>query len=132
MVFKGRGLTDRIEILGGELNAFTDREIVAFEVKSVYSKMPKILPYFLDMIFGPTFPSDELTQERKVVIQEIKEDLNDHEILAYLSGKMKMFHIKILPGDRVSIEMTPYDLTKGRITYRQKGGQSPMGQVGGQ
>jgi translation initiation factor IF-1 len=41
-----------------------------------------------------------------------------HEIHAHLSGKMRMNRIKILPGDKVTIEMTPYDLTKGRITYR--------------
>lgn len=44
---------------------------------------------------------------------------NGHEILAHLSGKMRMFKIKILPGDRVLVEMSPYDLTKGRIIYRQ-------------
>jgi len=43
---------------------------------------------------------------------------NGHEILGYLSGKMRMYRIKILPGDRVKVEMTPYDLTKGRIVYR--------------
>ncbi|NCN07363.1 translation initiation factor IF-1 [Candidatus Falkowbacteria bacterium] len=43
---------------------------------------------------------------------------NGHEILAHLSGKMRMFNIRILPGDKVKIQMTPYDLTKGRITYR--------------
>lgn len=42
------------------------------------------------------------------------------EILAHISGKMKMFHIRILPGDRVQVEMSPYDLTKGRIVYRYK------------
>ncbi len=41
-----------------------------------------------------------------------------HEILAHLAGKMRMFNIRILPGDRVKIQMTPYDLTKGRIIYR--------------
>jgi translation initiation factor IF-1 len=41
-----------------------------------------------------------------------------HEILAHLSGKMRMFNIRLLPGDRVKVQMTPYDLTKGRITYR--------------
>lgn len=45
---------------------------------------------------------------------------NGHELLAHVSGKMRMFYIKILPGDRVAIEMSPYDLTKGRITYRYK------------
>lgn len=43
---------------------------------------------------------------------------NGHEILAYLSGKMRMFKIRLLPGDKVKIEMTPYDLNHGRITYR--------------
>jgi len=43
---------------------------------------------------------------------------NGHEILAHLSGKMRMFKIRILPGDKVKIQMTPYDLTKGRIIYR--------------
>jgi len=41
-----------------------------------------------------------------------------NEILAHLSGKMRMYRIKILPGDKVKIEISPYDLTKGRITYR--------------
>ncbi len=45
---------------------------------------------------------------------------NGHIILAHISGKMRMHYIKILPGDKVTIEMTPYDLTKGRITYRHK------------
>lgn len=43
---------------------------------------------------------------------------NGHEILAHLSGKMRMNKIRLLPGDRVRVEMSPYDLTKGRITYR--------------
>lgn len=45
---------------------------------------------------------------------------NGHEIIAHISGKMRMNYIKILPGDRVKVEMSPYDLTKGRITYRYK------------
>ena len=43
---------------------------------------------------------------------------NGHEILAHLSGKMRMYRIRLLPGDKVKIQMSPYDLTKGRITYR--------------
>lgn len=42
------------------------------------------------------------------------------EILAYVSGKMRMHYIKILPGDRVTVQLSPYDLTRGRITYRYK------------
>ncbi len=45
---------------------------------------------------------------------------NGHEVLAYLSGKMRKYYIRILLGDRVRIEMSPYDLTRGRIVYRQK------------
>ena len=45
---------------------------------------------------------------------------NEHVITAHISGKMRMHYIKILPGDKVKIEMSPYDLTKGRITYRYK------------
>jgi translation initiation factor IF-1 len=44
---------------------------------------------------------------------------NGHEILAHVAGKMRMHYIKILPGDTVVLEMTPYDLSKGRITYRK-------------
>jgi len=43
---------------------------------------------------------------------------NGHEILTHLSGKMRMFNIRLLPGDRVKVQMTPYDLTRGRIIYR--------------
>ena len=45
---------------------------------------------------------------------------NDHIIVATISGKMRMNYIRILPGDKVSVEMSPYDLTRGRITYRYK------------
>ena len=45
---------------------------------------------------------------------------NDHMIIATISGKMRMNYIRILPGDKVSVEMSPYDLSRGRITYRYK------------
>jgi translation initiation factor IF-1 len=45
---------------------------------------------------------------------------NGHVIIAHISGKMRMHYIKILPGDRVKVEMSPYDLTKGRISFRYK------------
>lgn len=45
---------------------------------------------------------------------------NGHEVLAHISGKMRKFYIRILPGDRVKVELSPYDLTRGRITYRMK------------
>lgn len=45
---------------------------------------------------------------------------NNHQVLAHISGKMRMNYIRILPGDKVQVELTPYDLTRGRITYRYK------------
>jgi len=48
---------------------------------------------------------------------------NDHEVLAYLSGKMRKYYIRILLGDRVAVEMSPYDLSRGRITFRYRKNQ---------
>ncbi len=45
---------------------------------------------------------------------------NDHVVLAHISGKMRMHYIRILPGDKVTVELSPYDLNRGRITYRSK------------
>ena len=45
---------------------------------------------------------------------------NGHQVLAHISGKMRMHFIRILPGDKVAVELSPYDLTRGRITYRYK------------
>ena len=51
-------------------------------------------------------------QERNLLVE------NGHEVLAHVSGKMRMFYIKILPGDKVKLEISPYDLSRGRITLR--------------
>lgn len=48
---------------------------------------------------------------------------NGHKVLAHISGKMRMHYIKILPGDRVTVELSPYDLTRGRVTFRAKSGK---------
>lgn len=45
---------------------------------------------------------------------------NGHEVLAHISGKIRKFNIRILPGDKVTLELSPYDLTKGRITFRER------------
>ncbi len=50
---------------------------------------------------------------------------NGHEVLAYLSGKMRKYYIRILLGDRVRVEMSPYDLTRGRVVYRHKKTSGP-------
>lgn len=53
-------------------------------------------------------------------IQLLGESYKGHTVIAHVSGKVRMNYIRILPGDIVTVEMTPYDLTKGRITYRHK------------
>lgn len=69
---------------------------------------------------------DEIIEvEAKVIeilpnTQFIVELKNGHKVLAHVSGKIRMHNIRILPGDNVLIELSPYDLTKGRITYRRK------------
>jgi translation initiation factor IF-1 len=68
---------------------------------------------------------EKLEVEGKIVealpnTQFIVELDNGHRVLAYLSGKMRRYYIRILLGDRVRVEMTPYDLSRGRITYRYR------------
>ena len=72
--------------------------------------MAKQGPITVDGIITDTLPN---------AMFRVKLD-NGHEILAVISGKMRMNYIKILVGDRVTVEMSPYDLSKGRITYRYK------------
>ncbi|MBE2280100.1 MAG: translation initiation factor IF-1 [Ignavibacteriaceae bacterium] len=72
--------------------------------------MSKQGPIKVDGIITETLPNANF---------KVKLD-NGHEILAHISGKMRMHFIKILVGDKVSVELSPYDLTKGRITYRYK------------
>ncbi len=54
-------------------------------------------------------------------VKLLDENYQNHEIMAHISGKMRIHHIRILPGDQVTIELTPYDLSKGRIIFRHKG-----------
>ena len=53
-------------------------------------------------------------------VKLLDENYQDHEILAHISGRMRINHIRILPGDKVTVELTPYDLGKGRIIFRHK------------
>ncbi|MDI9357331.1 MAG: translation initiation factor IF-1 [Phycisphaerales bacterium] len=68
----------------------------------------------------------ELIKQDGVVLEALSNAMfrvklsNEHEILATISGKMRMNYIRILPGDKVDIEMSPYDLTRGRIIFRYK------------
>mgnify|MGYP001202514667 FL=1 len=68
---------------------------------------------------GPITMDGVITDTLPNAMFRVKLD-NGHEILAVISGKMRMHYIKILVGDKVTVELSPYDLTKGRITYRYK------------
>jgi len=71
-------------------------------------------------------PKEEVIEVQGTVLETLPNAMfkveleNGQVILAYVSGKMRMHFIKILPGDKVTVELSPYDLTKGRITYRAK------------
>ena len=71
-------------------------------------------------------PKEELIKVEGKVIELLPNTVfrveleNGHRVLAHISGKMRMHYIRILPGDRVAVELSPYDLARGRITYRYK------------
>jgi translation initiation factor IF-1 len=71
-------------------------------------------------------PKEEAIQVEGTVLETLPNAMfrveleNGHKVLAHISGKMRMHFIKILPGDRVTVELSPYDLSRGRITYRSK------------
>jgi translation initiation factor IF-1 len=71
-------------------------------------------------------PKDESIEVQGTVLEPLPNAMfrveleNGHKVLAHISGKMRMHFIKILAGDKVTVELSPYDLTRGRITYRAK------------
>jgi translation initiation factor IF-1 len=71
-------------------------------------------------------PKEEAIQVEGTIIEPLPNAMfrveldNGHKVLAHISGKMRMHFIKILPGDKVTVELSPYDLTRGRITFRSK------------
>ncbi len=66
-----------------------------------------------------------VTQALPNTMFRVKLEEDDREIIAHLSGKMRMYRISIMPGDKVRVEMTPYDLNKGRIVYRLRNQTQP-------
>ena len=71
-------------------------------------------------------PKEEAIKVEGIVLETLPNAMfkveleNKHQVLAHISGKMRMHFIKILPGDRVTVELSPYDLTRGRVTFRAK------------
>jgi translation initiation factor IF-1 len=79
-------------------------------------------------IGGSALSTDEKIEVEGVITEALPNTMfkvaldNDHTVLAYLSGRMKKYYIKVLLGDRVRVELSPYDATRGRITYRHRAG----------
>ena len=77
-------------------------------------------------------PKEELIEMNGAVTEVLPDSRyrvtldNGHQLIAYSGGKMRKHHIRILAGDKVSLELSPYDLTKGRITFRHLNGRGPM------
>ena len=98
---------------------------------SEVGELPRLFIGFLEK----DFLMADATKEEKLVLEgtivealpntSFKVELeNGHTVLAYLSGKMRKFYIRVLLGDKVRVELSPYDLDRGRIIYRYKSGQS--------
>lgn len=78
------------------------------------------------MVCALAKPKDDAILVEGIVVEPLPNAMfrveleNGHKVLAHISGKMRMHYIRILPGDKVQVELTPYDLARGRITYRYK------------
>lgn len=84
------------------------------------------LPIYIEIREGALLSKDDVIELEGKVVEALPNAMfrveleNGHNILAHISGKMRMHYIKILPGDRVTVELSVYDLDRGRITYRFK------------
>ena len=80
----------------------------------------------VDFLVGESMPKEEAITVEGRVLETLPNAMfrveleNGHKVLAHISGKMRMHFIKILPGDKVTIELSPYDLSRGRIIFREK------------
>jgi translation initiation factor IF-1 len=84
------------------------------------------LPSFLNFKEDIISEKEEIIEVEGIILEALPNAMfrveleNGHKVLAHISGKMRMHYIKILPGDTVRVELSPYDLTRGRIIYRKK------------
>lgn len=84
------------------------------------------MPSFLNIKEGIISEKEEIIEVEGTILEALPNAMfrveleNGHKVLAHISGKMRMHYIKILPGDVVKVELSPYDLTRGRIIYRKK------------
>lgn len=91
----------------------------------------RVLPDSVQRAVNAIFLEDYMAKEDAIEVDGVVQEAlpnamfnveleNGHVVLAHISGKMRKFYIRILPGDKVKVELSPYDLTRGRITYRMK------------
>ena len=84
------------------------------------------MPSFLNFKEDNISEKEEIIEVEGIILEALPNAMfrveleNGHKVLAHISGKMRMHYIKILPGDTVRVELSPYDLTRGRIIYRKK------------
>ena len=84
------------------------------------------MPSFLNVKEDIISEKEEIIEVEGIILEALPNAMfrveleNGHKVLAHISGKMRMHYIKILPGDTVRVELSPYDLTRGRIIYRKK------------
>ena len=91
------------------------------KVKHLHAKPVKMQDLAQRLASGQVLDSDLRKLLREGISETELEVPNGHQIMAHISGKMRMNFIRIYPGDKVTIELSPYDLTRGRITWRSKG-----------
>jgi translation initiation factor IF-1 len=99
-------------------------------IESSHKKISKLFFYFSSTLISSQpekiMSKQQLIKQDGVIIEALSNAMfrvkleNGHEILATISGKMRMHYIRILPGDKVGVEMSPYDLSRGRINFRYK------------
>ena len=94
--------------------------------KGIYIHFNMFIDFKCSLKGGKNLAKEDVIEVEGVVVETLpntnfKVELeNGHQILAHISGKLRMNYIKILPGDKVKVELSPYDLTRGRITWRAK------------
>lgn len=92
---KGTELLALMESMGAELNAYTTKEYICFDLSCLATDLPRIFPLFLDLIFSPSFNQDEFHKEKNVVLQEIREDRDNHELEAEEKVFSKSFPVDL-------------------------------------
>ena len=125
MVFGKARLADRKVEICGLINLELHAALASLVVlRHAFSRQGVLIPPIEEAVLPK--PKDDAIVLEGTINESLPNAMfrveleNGHKVLAHISGKMRMHYIRILPGDKVQVELTPYDLTRGRITYRYK------------